>query len=103
RISAKLRLAYLKSLFSQPIKKLDTVSTGTVANAITDSANTIQLSISDKLHHLFYGIALTISAYSIAFRYSWSITLVASSSLLFVVVLQGILMPFLVKKQLKVQ
>jgi ABC-type bacteriocin/lantibiotic exporter with double-glycine peptidase domain len=60
------------------------------------------MSISDKLYFLFYAIALVISAYAIAFRYSWSITLVASSSLLFVCLVYGITTPFIIKKQMRV-
>ncbi|KAK5312348.1 hypothetical protein LTR93_011355 [Exophiala xenobiotica] len=98
RISANLRLAYIKSLFAQPIKTLDEVSAGTVTNAITTSANTIQMSISDKLHSLFMALALTIAAFSIAFRYSWAMTLVTGSSLLFVLLVYSISTPITLKK-----
>ncbi|EXJ60037.1 hypothetical protein A1O7_04186 [Cladophialophora yegresii CBS 114405] len=102
RISARLRLSYFESLFSQPIAAVDEISSGAVATTITDAANTIQMSISDKLYFLFYAIALVISAYTIAFRYSWSVTLVASCSLLFVVVVYSITTPFILKKQTRV-
>ncbi|KAK5281033.1 hypothetical protein LTR40_005504 [Exophiala xenobiotica] len=98
RISANLRLAYIKSLFAQPIKTLDEVSAGTVTNTITTSANTIQMSISDKLHSLFMALALTIAAFSIAFRYSWAMTLVTGSSLLFVLLVYSISTPITLKK-----
>ncbi|KAK5561056.1 hypothetical protein LTR46_001366 [Exophiala xenobiotica] len=98
RISANLRLAYIKSLFAQPIKTLDEVSAGTVTNTITTSANTIQMSISDKLHSLFMALALTIAAFSIAFRYSWAMTLVTGSSLLLVLLVYSISTPITLKK-----
>ncbi|CAI7615915.1 unnamed protein product [Penicillium viridicatum] len=97
RISARLRLSYLKSLFSQSVQKLDMVSSGTVANTITASSNTIQMSISDKLHSLLMAIAVTITAYAIAFSYSWSLTLVSSSSILFVLLVYSISTPILIK------
>ncbi|KIX01112.1 uncharacterized protein Z518_10178 [Rhinocladiella mackenziei CBS 650.93] len=103
RISAKLRLSYITSLFAQPIKKLDEVSTGTVANTVTSSANTIQMSISDRLHALLSSMALTIAAYAIAFRYSWALTLVTSSALLFVLVVYSITTPFVLKRFQKVE
>ncbi|OAG39811.1 hypothetical protein AYO21_05876 [Fonsecaea monophora] len=103
RISARLRLSYLQSLFSQPIKKLDEVSAGTVANTITASSNVIQVSISDKLHSLFMAVALIIAAYAIAFRYSPLLTLVASSSMVFVVIVYSITTPFLIKKVAEVE
>ncbi|KIV81892.1 hypothetical protein PV11_04042 [Exophiala sideris] len=103
RISANLRLAYIKALFAQPIRKLDEVPAGTVTNTITTSANTIQISVSDKLHGLFMSIALTISAYAIAFRYSWAMTLVTSSAILFVLLVYCITTPILIKKLQKVE
>lgn len=86
RISAALRLAYIRALFAQPVKKLDEVSAGTVANTVTDASNTIQLSITDRLHLLFQSLALLIAAFAIAFRYSWALTLATSSGLLFIMV-----------------
>ena len=71
RISAALRLSYMQALLAQPITKLDHVSTGRVSNTITTSSNTIQASVSDQLSRGFEGIALMISAYAIAFSYSW--------------------------------
>ncbi|KIY02997.1 uncharacterized protein Z520_01463 [Fonsecaea multimorphosa CBS 102226] len=103
RISARLRLFYLQSLFAQPIKKLDEVSSGTVANTITASSNIIQISISDKLHSLFMAVALIITAYVIAFRYSPLLTLVASSSMLFIVIVYSITTPFLLKRMAQVE
>lgn len=102
RISASLRLAYMRSLFAQPIQKLDEISTGTVANTITSSANTIQLSISDRLSALFQGLALIVSAFVIAFKYSWLLTLVTSSGILFVIVVYSITTPFALKAQQRV-
>ncbi|EXJ95664.1 hypothetical protein A1O1_00786 [Capronia coronata CBS 617.96] len=103
RISAKLRLSYLESLFAQPIQKLDEVSPGTVANTITTSANTIQMSISDKLHALFMALALTVTAYAIAFRYSWALTLVVSSALLFILIVYHISTPIVIKMLQRVE
>lgn len=102
RISAALRLAYMSSLFHQPVKKLDLVSSGTVANTITSSSNTIQLSISDRLHVLFQALALMISAYAIAFKYSWALTLATSSGILFVIIVYSITTPFTLKAQQRV-
>ncbi|KAK5102812.1 hypothetical protein LTS08_003613 [Lithohypha guttulata] len=97
RISAALRLAYMQSLFSQPIRKLDQVSAGTVTSTITTASNTIQVSISDRLHLLFQSLSLMISAYAIAFRYSWALTLATSSALLFMLCVFGVTAPRLLK------
>ena len=97
RISAGLRLAYMKALFSQPISKLDEVTAGSVSNTITSSANTIQLSISDRLSLMFQALALLVTAYVIAFIYSWQITLVASSALLFIIIVYSFSTPIALK------
>lgn len=72
---------------------------GSITNAITGLSNTIQQSVSDRLAVLFQALALLISAYGIAFRYSWALTLVVSSSILFVVVGYSLTVPFLIKAQ----
>jgi ATP-binding cassette, subfamily B (MDR/TAP), member 1 len=48
RMSAKIRSAYLKALFSLPIQVLDTLPSGQASNTITSTANVLQLGISDK-------------------------------------------------------
>lgn len=55
------------------------------------------MSISDKLHGLFMSLALTIAAYAIAFRYSWAMTLVTSSAILFVLIVYSISTPIVIK------
>ncbi|KAF9892618.1 hypothetical protein FE257_001020 [Aspergillus nanangensis] len=97
--SSALRLEYLNALFALPISKLDEISVGAVTNAITSLSNTIQQSVSDRLGVLFQALALLIAAYAIAFRYSWSLTLVVSSAILFVMIGYSITVPFLVKGQ----
>lgn len=74
-----------------------------MANTITSSANTIQLSISDKLHSLFFALSLTIAAYVIAFKYSWALTLVTSSSILFVLIVYSITTPNIIRLAQKIE
>lgn len=66
---------------------------------ITASANTLQIGISEKLSICLQFTALLISAYIIAFKYNWQLTLVASSILLFVVVIYSIILPISIKMQ----
>ena len=99
RVSAALRLEYLQSLFAQPISRLDQVSVGAVTNTITTLSNSIQQSISDKLAILFQSLALMLAAYIIAFKYSWALTLVTSSALLFILVTCSVTLPMITKIQ----
>ncbi|OGM40492.1 lipid A export ATP-binding/permease protein msbA [Aspergillus bombycis] len=102
RVSAALRLEYMQSLFTQPIATLDQVSVGTVTNTISTLSNSIQQSISDKLAILFQSLALLITAYIIAFKYSWALTLVTSASLLFILIACSVTIPIITKVQQKV-
>jgi ABC-type multidrug transport system fused ATPase/permease subunit len=92
----------MASLFAQPLSKLDQVSVGTVVNAITNSSNSIQQSISDKLAILFQSLALLIAAYIIAFKYSWALTLATSSAILFILIVCCLTLPAISKIQQKV-
>ncbi|BAE61398.1 unnamed protein product [Aspergillus oryzae RIB40] len=91
------RSSSLKSYI--PVRKLDETSVGTVTNAITGLSNTIQQSVSDRLAILFQSLALLVAAYAVAFRYSWALTLVVSSAILFVLVGLSITVPIIVKAQ----
>ncbi|KAI9744703.1 MAG: hypothetical protein M1818_001628 [Claussenomyces sp. TS43310] len=99
RISAAIRLAYLRTLFDQPISTLDKLPPGQAASTITNAANLLQLGISEKVARFFEATALLISAFVIAFVYSWKLTLVTSSMILFVVTIYSILVPIMVKLQ----
>ena len=97
RVSATLRMAYFDALLAQPISALDKYPKGEVTTAITSSTNTIQISISDKFSILLQTVAMTISAYAIAFKWCWQLTLVTSSSMLFIVVVYTFVVPPFIK------
>jgi ATP-binding cassette subfamily B (MDR/TAP) protein 1 len=97
RISAALRLAYLRALFAQSVSVIDTISPGKVSTRITTSSNTIQLAISQHFAMLFQSLAFTIGLYVVAFIKGWLLTLVASASLPFILVTYGMLVPPFIK------
>ncbi|PLB46602.1 lipid A export ATP-binding/permease protein msbA [Aspergillus steynii IBT 23096] len=99
RVSASLRLEYMQSLFFQPISTIDQLSVGSVTNTITTLSNSIQQSIADKLAILLQSLALVITAYVIAFTYSWALTLVTSASLLFILIFVSLILPPITKTQ----
>ncbi|MCJ1437783.1 hypothetical protein MMC27_007170 [Xylographa pallens] len=99
RISASIRMAYLVALFKQPISVIDKLPPGSATDSLTTVANTIQIAISDKLAALVQAIALVISAYVIAFTYSWALTLVSSSVILFVFLVYGSIIPLFIKME----
>jgi ATP-binding cassette subfamily B (MDR/TAP) protein 1 len=103
RMSAAIRLAYLKALFSQPIAVLDTLPPGQTASTITTTSNTLQIGISEKLATLLQFTSLMVTAVIIAFNSSWSLTLVTSSVLLFISLTYGVIVPLMVKMMKEVE
>ncbi|KAJ1327607.1 ATP-binding cassette subfamily B (MDR/TAP) member 1 [Microdochium nivale] len=97
RMSAAIRLHYLRCLFAQAIHVLDSMPPGAAAGTITTTANTMQLGISEKLGTFLEFTATIITATVIAFTYSWSLTLVTCSVILFISMTVGILLPLIVK------
>jgi len=96
RISGALRLAYLRATFAQPVSVIDTVSPGKVSTRITTSAGTIQVAISQHFALLFQSLAFTIGLYVVAFIKSWLLTLIASASVPFILIVSGVvIVPFL--------
>ena len=92
-----MRLVYLRSLFAHSISVLDSLPPGQTAAIITITAHILQTGISEKLSILLQSISLVSTALIIAFNYSWLLTLVTSSGLLFIVISYCITVPFLVK------
>jgi ATP-binding cassette, subfamily B (MDR/TAP), member 1 len=97
RISANMRLAYMKALFKQPISVLDTLPPGQTAAIITITAGILQIGISERLSMFLQSVSLVITALIIAFRQSAILTLVTCSGLVFIAIFYGATMPFLVK------
>ena len=101
-ISSRLRLAYLRALFKQPIRVFDELPIGRPTSTITTSANSIQAGVSDKIAVLVQNLALVISAYIVAFIYSWKLTLISSCVLLAIGLLYGSVVPIYINLQKKV-
>ncbi|CZR50859.1 probable leptomycin B resistance protein pmd1 [Phialocephala subalpina] len=97
RCSARLRLDFLKALFALPVSTLDTLPSGQASNTLTNTANVLQIGISEKLGTFLQFTTLMISSIVIAFKYSWSLTLVTSSVLVFVGLVYGTVIPIVVK------
>ncbi|CAI6334085.1 unnamed protein product [Periconia digitata] len=93
RISAALRLAYLKATLAQPVSVMDTISPGKISTRITTSSNTIQVGISQHFAMMFQSLAFTIGLYVVAFIKSWALTLIASVALPFILILYGAIIP----------
>jgi ATP-binding cassette subfamily B (MDR/TAP) protein 1 len=100
-MSSAIRAHYLRCLFAQPIHVLDTMPPGSAAGTITANANTLQLGISEKLGVFIEFTSMLLTALIIAFVYSWSLTLVTASSIVFISLVLGVLLPLVLKQQAK--
>jgi ATP-binding cassette subfamily B (MDR/TAP) protein 1 len=103
RISAAIRLSYLKALFKQPISVLDALPPGQTAAIITITANILQIGISERLSSLIQAITVIVTALIIACCYSWQLTLVTSSGLVVITLSYIFMTPIVVKRYLKIQ
>ncbi|KAI1461761.1 P-loop containing nucleoside triphosphate hydrolase protein [Annulohypoxylon moriforme] len=97
RMSAAIRLDYLRCLFGQTIHVLDSMPPGAAAGTITTTANTLQLGISEKLGTFVEFTVMIIAATIIAFVYNWALALVTCSVILFIMLTVGTIIPFYVK------
>ncbi|WYZ41785.1 hypothetical protein EsH8_V_000680 [Colletotrichum jinshuiense] len=103
RISATIRLTYLKSLFSLPISMLDMLAPGQTAAIITITASILQLGISEKMGQFFSSLSVVIAGFTIAFAYNWLLTLTTSSGLVFIAIVYSVTTPPIIKRMKDVQ
>ena len=97
RMSARIRLDYLRCLFGQTVHVLDSMPSGAAAGVITKSANTLQIGISEKLGTFVEYTATIVSAMIIAFTFSWRLALVTSTLLVFILISIAILLPGIIR------
>ncbi|PNY28035.1 Multidrug resistance protein 1B, partial [Tolypocladium capitatum] len=97
RLSSAIRLHYLRRLFGQSVHVLDSMPPGYATTTITSTSNTLQLGISEKLGVFVEYSSTILAALVISFAYSWSLTLVTLSAILFILLTVGVLLPYIVK------
>ncbi|KAH6888683.1 P-loop containing nucleoside triphosphate hydrolase protein [Thelonectria olida] len=102
RLSSAIRLHYLQHLFGQSIHVLDSMPPGYATTTITSTANVLQLGISEKLGTFVEFNATIIAAIVVAFTKNWSLTLVTASVILFLLLVLGTILPFILKVNAKV-
>ncbi|RDL36738.1 putative leptomycin B resistance protein pmd1 [Venustampulla echinocandica] len=98
RMSAKLRLEYLKALFSLPISAIDTLPSGQASNTITTTANVLQIGISEKLGIIVQFTSLLVASIIIAFITNPLLTVVTASIIPFMGITYGVLVPIIMAR-----
>ncbi|ETS82686.1 hypothetical protein PFICI_04562 [Pestalotiopsis fici W106-1] len=99
RLSSAIRRDYLEALFAQPIHTIDCMPQGAPATAISTTSNTLQLGVSERLGSFLQSLVTIVSSLVIAFVWSWDLTLVTCSLLLYIIVVLSFTMPRVVKGQ----
>lgn len=99
RLSSAIRQNYLQALFSQPIHVIDSMAPGAPATAITTTSNTLQLGISERLGTCLQSLVTILTALVIAFTWSWDLTLVTLSLIIYIILATSITLPLIVKGQ----
>lgn len=99
RLSAAVRLHYLRHLFGQSVHVLDTLPPGHAVGTITATSNTLQLGISEKLGTFIECASLIVTAFVVALAWNWELALVTSAGFVVIVLVVGTLFPLTVKGQ----
>ncbi|KJZ74359.1 hypothetical protein HIM_06169 [Hirsutella minnesotensis 3608] len=99
RISSAIRQDFLTALFSQSIHVLDSMPPGYATTIITTASNTLQLGISEKLGVFVEFNATMIASIIIAFIYSWQLSLVTFTAVIFILLSVRLLLPLITKGQ----
>ncbi|KAH8819085.1 P-loop containing nucleoside triphosphate hydrolase protein, partial [Xylogone sp. PMI_703] len=99
RLSSAVRLHYMESLLAQSIHVIDSLPAGAPATAITTTSNTLQIGISERLGTFLQFMSTIIAALIVAFIWSWDLTLVTSSLILYTLAVLSVTLPLIVKGQ----
>lgn len=103
RLSAAIRLDYLRALFAQPISVLDSLPPGQTAAIITTTAAVLQAGIGERLSVFLSSLSMIVASVIIAFVYSWKLTLVTCAGLVLILGVYAVTVPMLAKRMAKVQ
>lgn len=96
RLSSEVRLHYLESLFAQPIHAIDCMPAGGPATTITATSTTLQIGVSDRLGTFLQFASTIVTAFIVSFIWSWDLTLVMMSLIVYTLVVVSVAMPRIV-------
>lgn len=99
RLSAAIRLHYIRHLFDQSVHVLDSLPSGHAVGTITSSSNALQSGISEKLGIFFECTALIVAAFVVSLVWSWELSLLTIAGFVVVVLVVGSLFSITVKGQ----
>ncbi|KAL8411164.1 hypothetical protein RB596_000706 [Gaeumannomyces avenae] len=103
RMSAAVRLEYMRAVFSMRVSMLDTLAPGQTAAVITILASTLQQGVAENVAVLLQAVSLVGSGLVVSLLYSWELTLVTGSGLVLIAAVYAATTPMLVRAMNQVQ
>ncbi|KAL8314910.1 hypothetical protein RB593_008482 [Gaeumannomyces tritici] len=103
RMSAAIRLEYMRAVFSMRVSMLDTLAPGQTAAVITILASTLQQGVAENVAVLLQAVSLVGSGLIVSLLYSWELTLVTGSGLVLIATVYAATTPMLVRAMNQVQ
>ncbi|KAI6439974.1 hypothetical protein MCOR22_007542 [Pyricularia oryzae] len=97
RISATLRLQYMRAVLSMRVSALDALPPGQTAAVVTMLASTLQQGISERVAIAVQAAALVVAALAVAFSHNWELSLVTCSGVVLIAAVYAATTPLLVR------
>ncbi|KAI6393254.1 hypothetical protein MCOR24_009791 [Pyricularia oryzae] len=97
RISATLRLQYMRAVLSMRVSALDALPPGQTAAVVTMLASTLQQGISERVAIAVQAAALVVAALAVAFSRNWELSLVTCSGVVLIAAVYAATTPLLVR------
>ncbi|PRW59338.1 ATP-binding cassette transporter [Chlorella sorokiniana] len=93
RLATRIRVLILRALLRQDISFLDAPenSSGALLSALASDAGSVRGAVGDRVGHLLTLLSCVVGSYVIAFKSSWSMTLVITSILPILIASQAVL------------
>ncbi|KAI6372713.1 hypothetical protein MCOR25_003679 [Pyricularia grisea] len=103
RISATLRLQYMRAVLSMRVSALDCLPPGQTAAVITMLASTLQQGISERAAICIQATSLIVAALAVALLHDWELSLVTCSGVVLIAAVYAVTTPLLVRAMNAVQ
>ncbi|ORY00236.1 multidrug resistance protein [Clohesyomyces aquaticus] len=89
RMTARLRLRYLRTVLHQPISYFDRNAPGSIATSLANDTNIVQVALAEKLGIVCQVISMIVTSFVIAFIKNWKLTLVTATIVPYMVITTG--------------
>lgn len=81
RVTSAFRLDFIRSMVRQDVSFIDSCAPGIVASTISNNADMVENSSTEKVGSLLQNLAMFVAAFVVAFARQWKLTLVVATTL----------------------